>query len=348
MKHFNLFIFFFLLIIWGFVGCKEKPKVYTKSEALSIMKGKAPVEAAQFYIFNKEKNPYLDSLYIYTFVPELVNHPMSVVKQVYQVVKKSRSAKYVECLYDELKDLYLVEVYDEIDSLKNEHIRIFQEDVLPMVDLAIDSLVNEDLVNVVEDFSGGVLNIKKIGFFFGRGNEKFKEKWEKHIEPEKYQKLLNDMVSDFMNNLISFEKDYYKSATNNDVNIFFQVPSATLKLNYTNNVGKAVEVYTANETKEMTWGLLKDWVAPAAISAFSGGIATLYEIGNFVNDMKVTYDDVKALKTTSEDILIFNCASEIEDQIINNFIQKVDIEMTKQIIGTYQFLYERIEANYTL
>lgn len=127
------------------------------------------------------------------------------------------------------------------------------------------------------------------------------------------------------------------------------VSQATMDLLLAKKCIKEVKKFTEKEKSEMTTSFFKDWVAPAVLGAFTGGVGTAvswaYDVGNFAYDVKVTIDDVKSQKIESDDVVKYACMENIGFQIRQAYLKYYTERVFKNIDQNSKQLYESISTN---
>ena len=331
-------------------GLKNTPeKELTYRQAEMIFDNSTLEEGAHFYRVNRGKFSFLDSLYFEECFPLLADCSLIQLKNIFLDLRSTPIEEYVYCLYDDMKEDYLDGIAEELDSMATIEVSLFLDDVIPLIDIVLDSLISEDLGKVMEDFSGGFLNVKKLTFFTGGTQARFKEKWEERVDLERYRDVINDFSKDFLDEISSFNSQYYKESTGLRYEEKIQFNTPNLSYNISDNIVKHVSDYVDNEVWGMLGSAFKDYLVPLTIDAVTGGAyTTLYEIGNFAYDVKVTYDEIQDLEPSAEEKLIYICANDIEENLNQHFIEQIKDQMMMTIQNENIRLYNAIATTFSV
>ncbi len=203
---------------------------------------------------------------------------------------------------------------------------------------------------VMDEYSGGILNWRKIKFWFGTDSKDFAKIWKDNIDNEKYTKCVASYIGTYLDSLAVLRDNYYKDIIGDgEFESNSEVSQATMDLLLAKKCIKEVKKFTEKEKSEMAVSFLKDWVAPVVIGAFTGGtgtaVAWAYDAGNFAYDAKVTLDDIKSQKLDEDDVVKYACMENIGFQIRQAYLKYYTERVFKNIDQNSKQLYESISTN---
>lgn len=340
IKHFYTFIAISLLM---FCSCESR-KQLTVNDAMVEFKKLSPGDGAIFYMKNRESYNFMDKLYGDSIMPALEYCTYYELKDVYGILKKSPYGEEIGKLKYNAREILLSDIYNEISSNMKEEQNIFLNEILPTIELGLDSIANENVNEVTHEYSRGFLNYKKLYFFVGRDEEDFMRIWTEKVRAEKYYQYIIENSKCFLGMLCNVKSSYYKEITGRSMSeeIRFELPDIDFVFN--DSIKKVVRDFTDKEVYEMTVSAIKDYAIPTALGVASFGIGTiLYECGNTIYDVKTVYDDIKDGKMSADDLLKLQCESYINEQLSDKYLQEYRNNILKEIYRINNKLYNSIE-----
>jgi len=287
-------------------------------EALELFETLSPDSGAIFYAMNREKLPFLDSLYEENIIPALDACNYYELKAVVQHLKGTKFENTIQTLFEDKKDELLAVIEEELDSNLIHEQQIFTEIVMPAISFEVDSLLNEDVKKSMEDYAGGFLSYKKFFFFFGRNKDDFKEFFWKNFDLEKYENLISKHISSYFDMIGESQNEYCKELTGKTCRIDYAPEKRKIKAGLSKPTVKLVHQYTEDEKNGMATNFLKDWVASIAIGAVTGGIGwvvTAYDVGNLGYDVIVSIDEMKEMKPSPDERISYIVENDLAYQI---------------------------------
>lgn len=355
-KHYySVFLFFLslaILILFG--SCKSDVSQtgvkFGMKEAIDTLSALSPTQGAQFFVDNREQYPFLDTLYVENIIPIVSQCSFDTINAVIKDIHDTPASHALAPAYKEKRKKYLLQIKEEINENAILQKQAFVDCIIPAMQVEIDSLLEEDMTNVMSKYSGGFLNWRKLKFFFGTDSKDFAEIWKDNIDNEKYTKCVASYINTYMDSLAVFRDNYYKDiVADGDFKSDSEISQATMDLLLAKKCVREVKKFTQNEKDEMTVSFLKDWVAPTILGAFTGGVGTAvawaYDAGNFAYDVKVTVDDIKAQKVESDDVVKYACMENIGFQIRQAYLKFYTERVFKNIDQNSEQLYKAISES---
>lgn len=347
---------YLFVIIASFIflsSCKTGPEnnvKLTQQEAIETFASMSPTEGAQFFADNRKEYPFLDTLYVENIVPIVGQCSFDTIKSVITNVHDTPASTALAPAYEKKREDYLKQIKQEIGENALAQKQAFVDCIVPAMQLEIDSLLEEDMSKVMDEYSGGILNWRKIKFWFGTDSKDFAKIWKDNIDNEKYTKCVASYIGTYLDSLAVLRDNYYKDIIGDgEFESNSEVSQATMDLLLAKKCIKEVKKFTEKEKSEMAVSFLKDWVAPVVIGAFTGGtgtaVAWAYDAGNFAYDAKVTLDDIKSQKLDEDDVVKYACMENIGFQIRQAYLKYYTERVFKNIDQNSKQLYESISTN---
>lgn len=347
-------VFSILALIALFSSCKMGPAEdsakLTPQEAIETIASMSPTEGAQFFADNRKEYPFLDTLYVENIVPVVNQCSFDTIKAVLYKVHETPASSALESTYEKKKEEYLKHIKQEINENAFAQKQAFVNCIVPAMQIEIDSLLEEDMAKVMDKYSGGFLNWRKLKFWLGTDCEDFAKIWKENIDNDKYTNCVASYISTYMDSLAVLRSNYYQDIVGTgNFESNSEVSQATMDLLLAKKCVREVKKFTEKEKDEMTVSFLKDWVAPTVLGAFTGGVGTAvawaYDAGNFAYDVKVTMDDIKSQKIESDDVVKYACMENIGFQIRQAYLKYYTDRVFKNIDQNSKQLYESISTN---
>lgn len=340
----NLYIF--ITIVFFMFGSCESRKQLTINEAMVEFRKLSPSNGAIFYMKNRQSYNFMDKLYGDSIVPALEYCTYYELKDVYDILKNSPYGGKIGELKYEARKILLSDIYDEINSNMQEEQEVFLNEILPAMELGLDSIANVNVNEVTDEYSGGFMNYKKLYFFAGRNEEDFMKIWIEKVKAEKYHQYITDNSKYFLDMLCNLKSSYYKEIIGKNMSeeIRFELPYVNLEFN--DSIKAVVRDFTDKELYDMTVFAIKDYAIPTALGVASLGVGTiLYECGNTIYDVKTIYDDIKNGKMSADDLLKLQCESYINEQLSDKYLKEYKDCILKEIYRINYDLYNSIELS---
>lgn len=358
MKLKNKCLFYVVGVLFGsftlIVSCKsnssQESEQFAQQDAIDKFADLSPTEGAQFYIDNRKQYTFLDTLYIDNIVPVVEQCSFDTLKSVLFCVYKTPASIALGPAYEAKKKEYLKQIKQEISENALSQKKAFVDCILPAMQVELDSLLEKDMTTVMDKYSGGFLNWRKLKFWFGTNSEDFAKIWKENIDNDKYTKCVASYIDTYLDSLSVLRSNYYQDIVGTgDFESNSEVSQASMDLLLAKKCVREVKKFTEKEKHEMTVSLLKDWVAPTVLGAFTGGVGTAvawaYDAGNFAYDIKVTMDDIKSQKIESDDVVKYACMENIGFQIRQAYLKYYTERVFKNIDQNSNQLYESISTN---
>lgn len=292
----------------------------------------------------------MDTLYVENIVPVVGQCSFDTIKAVLKNVDDTPAHAALTPAYDEKRKEYLVQVKQEINENAVVQKQAFVNCIVQAMQMEIDSLLEEDMTEVMDKYSGGMMNWRKLKFFFGTDSEDFAKIWKDNIDNDKYTNCVVSYIDTYLDSLAVLRDNYYKDIVGEgEFESDSRISQATMDLLLAKKCIKEVKKFTEKEKGEMTVSFLKDWVAPAVLGAFTGGVGAAvswaYDAGNLAYDVKVTIDDIKSQKLDSDEIVKYACMENIGFQIRQAYLKFYTERVFKNIDKNSKQLYESISKN---
>lgn len=356
-KHvlFAIIVSFFLIIIGQQLFHKERIPFYiTQENAIDSLYQNTAEESAVFYNKYYIDNPFLTKLYNDSIItPFYSDLDVYELKRIYSILNKTPLEKIVAKYYGRAKENEIKEIASELKIHRELHVALLKDSLLPLLIIEADGIIEKIVNDVFEDFAGGFLNYKKIGFLFGRDAEDFTESWNEQKEKFElnYSYISDEYIKEYLAYIANLRNEYfrtwlpkYNSEIVNKCNSLFQykIPVTSEHLEYVNK-------YTDDEISSMISEAITDLIIDAGVitvgtlvggpiggflSSTGGAFATSVGIG-----VMQSMEEVKNL--SSDEVFVYTCTEfTIEnmekfymDQAdsFNNFLLKEDLELINKI-----------------
>lgn len=338
-----LFISFVLIIVFSSCNNNKNGLEMTKKDAMDYFINNSPERGAIFYKNNRAKYPFLDQLYMDSIYPAIESCSYYELKNIYITLKDSPVAESVKSIMDISKSTLQEALFEELTQNMQLEQKIFKEEILPIMEIGLDSIIHDDVKKMTDEYAGGFLNYKKLYFFVGKDFDDFKKLWMKYVDNNKYSNYINSMSTNYLNIICTNKQEYLQDITGRNVKQKFDLKIKEKEFKISDDIVNYVKEFTSKEKKEMTNDAIKDWIAPVAIGLLTGGTgAALYEIGSTGYDVKVTIDDIKEQKMDSNDMLMYICEDDIHNQIKEKYLNEHIQQVLNKIIDINQRTYNLI------
>ena len=321
----NIFCLIMIVICSCIISCG--PLELSREEALSKFQELSPEDAANFYVENREHNPVLDTLYYDCVIPALMECDYFCLRDLTRILSTTPVYESVLAIKVSKAKEIQSEIELEVDSICLAEHEMFDKHYLSSLEMGVDSLLEVDVEKIMDDYAGGIFNVKKLMFLFGRDRNDFKEKFWSKFDTIKYQNYIKDFVESYCSLIDEKQNNYCNDligqSFHSERNIV--VPNFTIGLSQSTLAH--VSKYTQKQKDEICTEAIKDYAVPLALGAVSGGASTLYDIGNTAYDVTKIVEEVKNAKIDDDEMVKYVCQHDLAYQIRNFYL----VHWTKQI-----------------
>ena len=255
-------------------------KTFSRAEVLDSLSSKTPYEGALFYVKNRNHIEFLDSIYEYTIIPALESCDYLELKEVNKVLRNTKYNHTISSWMAEQRPKFLQSIKAEIGQNEKSEIRAVDNYIIPTLNLELDSLIENNVDDILNSYSGGVLNYRKLAFLVGRDSSKFVSIFDKNVDVMGFSKTVSEYAQNSMLIITHQQSKYCKALTgkafNNEVAFTFPKPT----VNLSKNTVDFIQTYTDNETKEMIVSAVDDYATSIATGFVSGGASLIYDIAD--------------------------------------------------------------------
>lgn len=342
--HLFKMITIFLLLL---SSCNHK-KVFTPQIAMDSLATKKPVDGAIFYAKMRSSYNFMDQLYTDSIVPVLASCNYYDLKQITNILKGTPNEDFVTLLFQTSKEQLSQNVYKEIKKNSQHEILILKNVILPSIKMDVDSSLEADVKDVFSKYAGGFLNYRKINFLLGRNQKDFKNMFWKRIDTAEYRMRINRHLQAYLDTIALYQSSYCKYLTGKTIDTRSHISQPQLTIGLSKSTMCHIKKYTTGQTDEILAEGFKDYVAPLAIGAFTGGgslILKLYDTSNDIYDVVVTINDIKEAKVDPDDMVIYVCTHDLSYQIENYYLNKCTDLAIRAITNSNVKLYNYIIKN---
>ena len=321
----NIFFLTMTVICSCVLSCG--PLELSREDALSKLQELSPIDGATFYVENRENNPVLDTLYSDCVIPALTECDYFSIRDLTRILNSTPVYESVASIKDEKAKDIQSEIELELDSICLAEHEMFDKHYMSSLEMGIDSLLEVDVEKIMDDYAGGIFNIKKLTFLLGRDRNDFKEKFWNKFDTTKYQNYIKDFVESYCALIDEKQNDYCNDligeSFHSERNIV--VPNFTIGLSQSTLAH--VSSYTQKQKDEICIEAIKDYAVPLALGAVSGGAYSLYDLGNTTYDITTVVEEVKNAKIDDDEMVKYVCQHDLAYQIRNFYL----VHWTKQI-----------------
>ena len=322
---------------------KEK-KTFTEKDAMDKFTQISMEQGALFYAENREKYDFLDDLYVDSILPIIIESNYYDLKKVYLLTRKTPIFDYIEPYYTASRNDFLEAIRLELKENTEIQKDAFITEVLPIIEVEVDSMLNADINKVIDEYAGGILNYKKLYFFTGRNTDDFKNFWNENIEINRYREHICQHINSYFEQINEIRKKYCKDITGRNFDDLLKpIDLPPLSFTLSEESIQQIATFTQGEKDAITKDALKDWIAPIIVGGLTGGTgAFLYEIGTLAYDVKVTIDDIKLQELSPEEQLLDICSNQISTQIMNEYLSFCTQKVLEEIEESNHKLFSAI------
>lgn len=342
----RIFIAVWLLgiIVWSTCKCCPQlfiqEKTITRAEVLDSLSSITPYEGALFYMNNRNNVEFLDSIYEETIIPAMESCDYLELKEVSRVLKKTKYNNTISTWMEAKRPKFLQEINAEIAHNEQVEISAIDNCIIPTLELELDSLIEDNVDDILNSYSGGVFNYRKLAFLVGRDSSKFVSIFDENVDVMGFGKTVSEYARNYMYIISHQQNEYCKALTGNIFNYkaVFTQPKPVVNLSK-NTIG-FIQTYTDNEAKGVAVSAVKDFAVPIAIGFVSGGASLVYDVAT------MGYDIVQAIRNTEvsqEDMAKYLCEQDVVDQIRDIYTTSVRKQLINYIKTSNKLLYKKIE-----
>lgn len=341
-KRFLYFIIFALPCF--IIGCSPE-NVLTKCSAMEKFRELSPKDGAEYYLQNHEQYSFLDTLYRDSIMPAVLQCNYFDLDSVRGVLFDTPFKAEIDPVYHQRKEQLLQQVKKEIEINANKQKKVFDKFYLPYLEMSIDSMIDEDVDNVMSKYAGGFLNFRKLAFFFGRGRNDFKQMFWEKFDTVRYQSKIKEYIYSFYGSVKLQQDEYCNSMTGTTFRCKMRVVTPPFKIGLTRSTLSYVKNYTSKQTSEMVGEAIKDYAIPLLLDVASGGAALVYDVGNTAYDVNDMVNELKNAKIDDDEMVKYICSHDLSYQIKNFYIALWTSQVYKEIDRSNNELFNYIQEN---
>lgn len=334
----------FILTSFFFSSCIDKKGTdFSKENAMQKFLEMSPISAASFYAKERKNYQFLDQFYRDSILPAIALCSYRELKGIKTILRFTPVNEVVDSYFKDRRAEYLDKIQSEIINNTKLQKEIFENEVYPLLKIELDSMLNSDITNVMNKYSGGFLNYKKLEFFIGKNSNDFKRIWNENVDSKNYSKHINRYIYVYLDSICQYQKQYLYSITgrklNKDINL--NVPDITI--NVSSDILKDVNNYTSGEKKTMTKEFIKDYAAPIVVGAVTGGVGSvIYEMGNYSYDIYDVYNNIKNKTVSPEEQLIASCVEKVCSDVEKKYFEDIKQMVFKAIDDNNRVIFNFI------
>ena len=326
-------------------SCGSENATLSHSSAMETFKTLSPREGAEFYISHKDEYPFLDTLYRDSILPAVLQCNYFDLDSVLDILKETPYAAEIEPIHKERRKELIPFIKNEIDSFYLKQSDIFAKYYLPSLEMSLDSLIEEDVENIMDKYAGGIMNYRKLAFLFGRGRDDFKEIFWNKFDTIKYQNHIMEYVQNFLYSVKEEQSSYCKDLTGQSFNYDVDITTPDFQIGLSRSTLDWVKNYTSKQSDEIIGEAIKDYAVPMALGLVSGGVSTVYDIASTAYDINEVIEDVKNAKIDDDEMVKYICSHDLAYQIRNYYIAQWTSQVNNVIKKSNKELYNFIEQN---
>ena len=146
----KLFYLILVLIFAASCGNRRSEVPFTKENAMQKFLEMSPEQGASFYAKNRLAYSFLDSFYRDSIFPAVTNCSYNELKNINTALKNTPLTGIAEVYFDEARKMYLKDIHAEI--INNAHLQkqVFEKEVMPLMEIELNSMVTDDMENVID------------------------------------------------------------------------------------------------------------------------------------------------------------------------------------------------------
>lgn len=346
MKLLVLFFFSLLILLTSCGGKKAdglSSNTMSQDSALVRFSQLSPVDGAKFYLENRKEYKYMDGLYEEYIIPNLYYCNYYEIRDIYKILSGTPCSKELMQLKENSKNDYLLLIKRDLEKHEQVELASVEESLFPYIKMGMDSLIDEDVEDILDKYSGGFMNYRKLHFFLGRGRQDFKDMFWEKMDTTKYKSYVRNASMAFLSNIANNHTKYYYQVTGRKYQFALGYDSPNLTIGLSPKTLRHIVKYTKEEKKGMINEFIRDYVVQAAIDCASGGWGAVYSVGTMAYDIKGEIDDIKKQKLSSDDLIKLACQHDLSYQISKYYLPLCSVRVKEQISKSNQSLYNKIK-----
>lgn len=301
-----------------------------------------PKEGAEFYMQNHEQYTFLDTLYQDSIMPAVLQCNYFDLDSVRNVLKDTPFHANIDPVCETRREEIIKKIKNELEFNTSKQIEVYKKYYLPYLEMSIDSMLDEDVDKIMDNYAGGILNFRKLHFLFGRGRNDFKDMFWEKFDTLKYQRQIKDYVESFYASVQEQQNGYSKDLTGTPFKYDLKIVTPRISIGLSQSTLEHVSKYTSQQTKEIVGEAIKDYAVPLALAVASGGASVVYDIGNTAYDAKELIDDIKEAKVDEDDMVKYICSHDLSYQIKTYYLDKWTSQVYEQVKKSNESLYNHI------
>ncbi|MCL1617199.1 hypothetical protein M3090_12450 [Bacteroides sp. ET71] len=338
-----LLLLLFVSMLLISCGSREQEPSFSRENAMQKFLNMSPERGAYFYAQNRKTYSFLDSFYRDSIFPAIAACNYKELKNINASLRSTPLEGVMEAYFQGVRNEYLQDIQAEIVNYTVLQKRLFEDEIFPLIEFELDSMLTADIENLIDEYAGGFLNYRKLEFFVGKDRSKFEKLWKENIRPQSYNEHLNKYVQAYLDSICTFQKEYFHTVTGRNVEKELNMDVSQISINISTNILNQVDSFTSGEKIAMTTELIKDYAAPIAVGIVTGGVgAILYEIGNTTYDVYTIYKDIENQVVEPEELLLSVCVEEMSHNIGTAYLQKMKQDVLSRIDSSNKVLFNLI------
>ena len=333
-----------LICCFTFLSCRQQTSRLTQKDAMQFFKSHPADSSSMFYAQQRNQYPFLDTLFIDSILPALEACSYFELKASSVHLSNTPVGEYVHELCQFTRKRLLDQIARELEEYNKNEQELFVNNMIPMIDLGLDSIAQKNSSQIVSEYAGGLLNFRKLYFLAGVGVEKFDECWHNIVIAENYEHYILSCVNDYCQMIIDTKLDYIAEFTDPQYTFYILEPPVSVELSLNKRVTDQVIEFTTNERNDLFISALKDVVAPFLLYYVGSSISYLYESVNLGYDLyTATKEDLEGQDYDANSLLADLCSEDIENQIQLTVMPKLIKDIRKTIHSLNQQTYNYLE-----
>lgn len=312
-----------------------------RNKIMESFKNRGFSDGVDFYLRYHSLFVGVDSVFIDSILPLVKSAPYPVIRDVRNRLKEVDIDLTSDSLFATLKANYLSDIKEEMYECKMKTMEAFDQVVVPAIEFEIDSLSEKSIRTIIDKFSGGFLDYRRIMVALGRDGQKFKELWAENIDGNDYTEIYFRHTSTMLKDMYNLQSEYYRAYTNSDLQLDIKmVEPSPILIKFPETEMTHINEFIENER---FWGTVDAVdILPNLPSADPKILAlqAIFETGRFIFDIcSVISND----EMSPDDKLVAYCQFSIISQISENYKNNLRNQVLAIIDQSYNNLYTNIE-----
>lgn len=183
-------------------------------------------EGIDFYQTYTPRHSIIGEVFRDSIFPILLNAPYPLLKNIHSHIQDAELKGRIDKKKKETRPLYLEDVKAEVEICKLNAIENYDLNVISMIQLAIDSLAESNIIDIKGKISGGFLDYKTLISYFKMNDKYLNKIWNEKVKREDYMDIISSHINSTLNEVNIFQQDYYEDLTGKKWN--YQFPNLTL------------------------------------------------------------------------------------------------------------------------